>query len=165
MLKKNNIGIVFLLFFVVTSGCIDNEKLDPDMGEINAGVMFIPANCTHEVWELYNNSEIIEYLEYNEINTININNESKELDKVTVIAIPDDMENRGCFKVDTKIKITNNDNVLIGNNTIVTECETRIAYLFISKSLAEELYEMDNYHYSVYMGFDKLEFKYFNLIV
>lgn len=184
MMKKGNkldlrimnklIVIAFLLFvIVITSGCTDNEELEGVNNvnfefyeeETDVEPVFIPSNWTDYLREVYNKSKVIDYLKYNKINTITINNETKGLDKLIVIIIPDDMENRGYFDVDTNTKITNDDEILIGNDTVSTNYNIQFACLFISKSLAEEISKIDNPYYSIYLGYKRLDISYIDLTV
>lgn len=164
-MNKNIAIIVLLIAIILASGCADDEYVyDPNTGYTINGHDYTPNktfthyNWTDDLRELYNDSDAINFLEYDELNHVTINNKTGTIHKIIIIAIPDNMENRGFFGTKAETVITYDKHILVGNDKIVTEYELRFVYVFLNKALAKELYDMENYYNYVCYDFDKIKF-------
>lgn len=157
-MNKNIAMIVLVFAIILASGCTEDEdEYDPDYGYIITDYKsyapdktFTPQNWTNDLREVYNESEAINILEYDELNHVTLNNETRMINKIIIVVIPDNMENRGLFGTKVENVITRDKHVIVGNDTVVTETRIQYVYVFLNKPLAKELYDLENLWYDIY---------------
>ena len=102
---------------------------------------FIPGGWTPELMQIYNESEPIESLEYSPYRGVLINNDFVHINELVILMIPEGVENRASFVYETHVYTWENENVLIGNSTRLTEDEIIKAYVFVDSDVSNALYD------------------------
>jgi len=135
--------VVFLIVSVAILSLIAtfywSTNVKPELDERDRND-FIPGTWTLEFVQAYNNSEPIEFLEYRFPGEVRINNESRLVRKLVIIAIPDDMENRASFGVQTFNRTWEDGNIIVGNSTKTITSELNVAYVFADMTVSNALY-------------------------
>ena len=115
-----------------------NSEPEPEPGD---RARFIPGGWTPELIQIYNDSEPIEFLEYSPYRGVLINNEFVSINELIILMIPEGVENRALFVYETYSHTWENENVLIGNSTRLTETEIIKAYVFVDLNVSNALYD------------------------
>ena len=137
-----------LIFYIIASAMIFSlfttfywsVNVKPELDERDRND-FIPGAWIPEFVRAYNDSESIEFLECHFPGEVGINNKSRLVRKLIIIAIPDDMENRASFGVQTFNYTLEDENIIVGNNTKIITSELNVAYVFVDVKVSNALYD------------------------
>ena len=135
--------VATLLFFSAIYWSANSEPESESETEPEPGdkARFVPGGWTPELMQIYNESEPIESLEYSPFRGVLINKEFEYIDELVILMIPEGVENRASFVCETDVYAWENDNVLIGNNTVLTETEIIKAYVFVDLNVSNTMYD------------------------
>ena len=138
---KITIGLIVLAAIIIPSilaAFSYNKAVEEEKQE---SLIFIPGNWTPELVTIYNDSDPIELLEFKPFHGIIINDDCESINKAVLVAIPDQMEDRGSFGTYTHSVTWDDENVLIGNTTKSYEKNLRVAYVFTNMNISNDLYD------------------------
>ena len=133
--------VATLLFFSAIYWSANSEPEPEPEIEPSDRARFVPGGWTPELMQIYNDSEPIESLEYSPFRGVLINKEFEYIDELVILMIPEGVENRASFVCETDVYAWENDNVLIGNNTVLTETEIIKAYVFVDLNVSNTIYD------------------------
>lgn len=132
------LAILVVIIFSIVAAFSYNRVVEEEKQE---ALRFIPGNWTPELVTIYNDSDPIELLEFKPFHGIIINNDCESINKAVLVAIPDQMEDRGSFGTYTHSVTWDDENVLIGDATKSYEENLQVIYIFTDMKICNDLYD------------------------